>query len=408
MELEDDILNTSLLNLRGDFNAQVNYILKNVRLSRAEVENLRCLFSDLEQSLQKAWPGCRVWPFGSIVTGLGIKTSDADCYVWIPEHLRNEGDKYVTHARRILIKRPTNFTDLFAITAAKVPIVKCFHVPTRCHCDVSFKSESGVRNSNLLGTLLHSDSRALPLAVLIKYWSKVHGLTGTNLLPNYTLVIMVIFYLQQVNILPSIFQIQNNAEIIMVDDWDNGFNEDFNFESTNNMSLYKLLGGFFEYYSNFDFNENIVCPYLGQPLSKKLFKSLQTVPSQLELYKHNVTNKVCKPLYLKGSMCVQDPFDHSRNASVAVYSKLAEKFFCHLKFVAKQYKECSENNFFNAILLSKLNVPQPKLAISNEINNVEANAPNKIRKRNKKNKNVHNSFQDLFIEINRLMKNNRR
>ncbi|XP_059045063.1 uncharacterized protein LOC131840886 isoform X2 [Achroia grisella] len=88
MEYKNDILSTSLLKLHGDFKSQVNYLLQNVRLSRNDVENLTWLFSDLEQSLQRVWPGCIVMPFGSIVTGLGIQTSDADCYVSIPDHLK--------------------------------------------------------------------------------------------------------------------------------------------------------------------------------------------------------------------------------------------------------------------------------------------------------------------------------
>ncbi|XP_026752757.2 terminal uridylyltransferase Tailor-like [Galleria mellonella] len=405
MELEDDILDTSLLKLDGDFNAQVDYILRNVRLSRAEVENLRWLFSDLEQTLQRAWPGCLVMPFGSIVTGLGIKTSDADCYVSIPNHLQVPGDKYVMQAKYTLMKYSSNFRELFAITEAKVPIVKCYHVPTNCHCDVSFTSISGIRNSQLISLLLHTDTKTLPLAVLIKYWSKVHDLTGTNKLPNYTLTMMVIFYLQQLKVLPSVIQLQTNKETIMVDGWNTSFNWDLNFESTNNMSLYKLLGGFFEYYNNFDFKQNIVSPYLGTPLSVESFKEIRTVPKQFVLYKQNVINGVCKPFNVKATICIQDPFDHSRNTSGGVYRRMADSFLSQLKYAAVVYKECSENKFLEAILVKKLNISHP---IGNNMNTVNMKRPSKIRKRNKKNKHVHNNIQSVYIEMNKLMKNNRR
>ncbi|CAH2080289.1 unnamed protein product, partial [Iphiclides podalirius] len=119
MEYGDDIFDISGLHLSGNFDSQVQQLLEYIRLTRAEVEHLQLLFDDLQSTLQTVWPGCQVHAFGSVVTGLGIKSSDVDCYISLPPWLQNPGDTYVTKAKATLRRRPDIFTELFAITGAK-------------------------------------------------------------------------------------------------------------------------------------------------------------------------------------------------------------------------------------------------------------------------------------------------
>ncbi|CAH2034559.1 unnamed protein product, partial [Iphiclides podalirius] len=91
MDNEDIIFDIHKLSLNSDFDSQVQEILKFIRLSKSEVEHLQLLFNDLQNTLQTAWPGCEVQAFGSIVTGLGIKSSNVDCYISLPTWLPNRG-----------------------------------------------------------------------------------------------------------------------------------------------------------------------------------------------------------------------------------------------------------------------------------------------------------------------------
>ncbi|KAJ2937495.1 hypothetical protein O0L34_g17538 [Tuta absoluta] len=84
MSFQENILDTSKLSLQGDFQSQVNQLLGMVRLTKTEVENLQILIDDVQKTLGRPWPGCKIYPFGSIVTGLGIATSDIDCFVQLP------------------------------------------------------------------------------------------------------------------------------------------------------------------------------------------------------------------------------------------------------------------------------------------------------------------------------------
>lgn len=312
-------------------------------------------------------------PFGSIVTGLGIRTSDVDCYVHLPNFIYRQNP--VILARNTLKKLPWIFGELFAIPQAKVPILKFRHKPTNCQCDVNFKSPSGVRNSKLIAHLLSRDSRALSLAILVKYWSKVYKFTGTNLMPNYALIMMVIFYLQVRNILPSVYELQRDISPNMVEGWNTAFNKQYK-SFNNNDNLYSILGEFFKFYATFDYHSQIISPFTGHPIKKLLFTNVKTVPDEYKLYENNVTNKNCRAMRVDSNICIQDPFDHSRNCTVAVFPKLAQKIIDHFKFAGRMYEERRKEDFLRAVFTedSQVNVKTATPAASRR------NPPNKVTK----------------------------
>lgn len=259
-------------------------------------------------------------------------------------------------ALRSLRSQPHLFTELQPIARAKVPLVKFLHIPTGRHCDASFKSPQGIRNSLLLAYLLHLDPRVLSIAIIIKFWAKLHKLTGTNLMPNYALILLVVFYFQQLNILPSVYELQDKLkphQQCIVDHWETGFVHipDYTLKSRKNeFNLYELLTGFFEYYSSYNFATDIVSVFLGCSIKRELFKSLNTVPTVFRLYDANLHNGLVQPLRINESMCIQDPFDHSRNCAVAVSKNLFPKIIGCFKHALKCYIEQRSSNFLKAIL----------------------------------------------------------
>uniref|UniRef100_A0A1E1WRX3 Uncharacterized protein n=1 Tax=Pectinophora gossypiella TaxID=13191 RepID=A0A1E1WRX3_PECGO len=406
MNICRDILDTSQLCLEGDFEEQVNQLLTTVRLSRNEVEELERLLSDVSNTLSRAWPGCKVYPFGSIVTGLGIRTSDIDCYVSLPRWVKTPQNKLVFKAKHFLMAEPSIFAELLAIGAAKVPIVKFYHIPTQRHCDINFKSPAGVQNSKLLAALLHTDPRVLPLAVLIKYWSKVHNLTGTHLMPNYALSLLVVFYLQSLSILPSVHLMQQSAaRQYMVEGWNSAF-EDVHYNSNEgdrSLSLYQLLGGFFDFYCHFDFENQVISIFYGRPLHKNCFKDFELLPKEFGLYKHNIFNGISRQLKLDTLMCVQDPFDLSRNCTVCVHQKLYDKVMKYFKDTAKLFYEEHSENFLKAILKKV----EYKDAVHIPITLPTAGQPSKVQKRKNKKKNVQN-IQNVRILYSQFRKNQKK
>lgn len=288
----------------------------------------------------------------------------------VPQWERKPPSKLVFTAFHSLKSRPNLFTELQPIARAKVPLVKFLHIPTGRHCDASFKSPQGIRNSLLLASLLHLDPRVLSMTIIIKFWAKVHKLTGTNLMPNYALILLVVFYFQQVNILPSVYELQANLEPYqhcIVDHWETGFVHipDYtHISSKNTLGLYELLTGFFEYYGTYDFATNIVSVFLGTSVKRELFRSLNTVPAAFRLYDTNLHNGLVQPLRISECLCIQDPFEHSRNCAVAVSKNLFPKIIGCLRHASKCNQEKRSSDFLKAILTA---VPKPQPPIQQEI-----------------------------------------
>lgn len=350
------------------------------------------------------------------MTGLGIKTSDVDCHIVLPPHIAPT-IRHVTGARNILKRYYRTFAQVIAITAAKVPIVKFIHIPTNCQCDVNFQSPIGVHNSQLIALLLHWDKRALPLAVLIKYWSKVYKFTGTNLMANYSLILMLIFYLQTLNILPSVYDLQKYMPPYFVENWNAAFDSTtYNNSSTSDLSLYELMGGFFTYYSTFNYQQNVISPYLGRVITKKALEDLSTLPEELSLYKDHVLSGICVKIRMESRICLQDPFQHNKNCTVAIYERLAHKIISLFKFASKKYEEESPSSFLKSIFtedpcIEQLPSPPPKHQRPGNTGQKVEKVPviqNRIHKNNPKKakRSLQNSFNHWFAQNNKNLKGN--
>ncbi|XP_045500014.1 speckle targeted PIP5K1A-regulated poly(A) polymerase-like isoform X2 [Colias croceus] len=366
------IIEPSKIELSGDFLQQLDQVLAAVRLTKEEVTRISKLYSDLQSVLSSIWPGCHAYPFGSITTGLGIKTSDADCFVDLPIQFKYTNMNHVNKAKRILQQYPQIFTEIYSIPNAHTPIVKFFYKPTETNCDVSFKTLLGVRNSKLIAFLLHADPRLLPAAVLVKYWAKVHGFSGSGRLTNYALTMLLIFYLQQkpVSILPSVAWLQrDSSKDLIVDEWNTGFvdRHDLLPKVENESPISEIIGGFFEYYATFNFDEMVVCPFLGYPIKKAAFADLDTLPEELSRYKSNLIAKTVLPMKFTTSMCVQDPLELCHNVASSVGSRLAVEIKAYFKLAAATYQREKSSgcvNLLRGVLLEK--PPEPPGAARTE------------------------------------------
>ncbi|RVE46786.1 hypothetical protein evm_008570 [Chilo suppressalis] len=351
------------LNLKGNFQEQVKNITQNVRLTRQEVDNLNLLYVHLEGALQSGWPGCKVVPFGSIVTGLGIKTSDVDCFVDLPGGSYN--DNYVIKARNLLRRQPWLFQNLFAITTAKVPILKFFHIPTHRQCDINFKSPAGQRK-----------------------------------------------------ILPSIYKLQQYNESFIVDGWNTAFSEDFSFMTDNSESLYELLGGFFKFYSTVNFDQDIISPFTGNFIPRKVFQNLEDVPSEFDMYKMNVGSNEFDSLRIDTKICVQDPFEHNRNCTLSVFPRLAATLIAHFKLAAQLYEENSID-FYLIDILARKPSQIPPTKHKNKGNQKKNNKPERsihvpiqngkiMKPKQKPKKKLHNNLELLYRNSLKIERNKKR
>lgn len=332
------------------------------------------LCRDLQVHLSEIFPNCIAYPFGSTITGVSFLSSDVDVYIKVSNFNGviptddNKASAYVNKSKRLLEKSPKIFSHLLAIPKAKTPIVKCVHNPTQLSCDFNFKNMLGVCNTYMIKYYLSVDRRLTSLMIVLKYWAKVHDLTGgSGKFSNYCLIILFIFYLQVHQFLPSVETVQNVSKVVnMQEGWNGGFVrlEKFDFVPLRNQTGFQIFQGFFGYYANFDYALHVVSPYLGSTLLKTDFLSVELLSDKFKLYKANILTQ--PPIKIETAICVQDPFQHNHNLSSAVPSRVLDDFVKLCKVGALLFKDKPMNN--NS-LLYRLFTDVGELALSDHFKN---------------------------------------
>lgn len=328
-----------------------------------EIKKYLHLCADLEKTMQQLYPNSKVHPFGSTITGLAFPDSDIDAYIGVPNPPRQAKKIFyveaITKSRDVLNHSPL-FTNIVCIPRANTPIVKCVHVPTGLKCDFNFKNMLGVCNSYLIQFIVRLDNKLKLCLLVLKFWTKLRMVGGTNTrLTNYALTIMFIYYLQQAPYnLPSIRKLQENPMVRNIQyGWNGGFDGMYSIDlaSIRNASLYELLKGFFVFYLTYNYDEFVICPYLGENVQKTVFQSLDTLPAQFELYRTSFRDEHLK---VDSLMCVQDPFEHNRNLVGTLGKKFVDEYLNELKRAVDILEAQAPHLLYNICIDSFDNISQ--------------------------------------------------
>ncbi|BGP19664.1 hypothetical protein JCM10213v2_007760 [Rhodosporidiobolus nylandii] len=166
----------------------------------------------------------RIEQFGSMRFGLGTSSSDLDLCLLDPYRPNGFVEKFFSSADQYLKELPdiynmrkigrslqrANLSDVQAIPDAAVPICK-FKVMIDGHlieADLNTNERLGVFNSRLINSYCNLHPVVRPLSVFIKFWAKQRGLNNPSGTPttfsSYTLILMIIAYLQTLNLLPNL------------------------------------------------------------------------------------------------------------------------------------------------------------------------------------------------------------
>ncbi|XP_012171590.1 poly(A) RNA polymerase, mitochondrial isoform X3 [Bombus terrestris] len=254
--------------------------------------------------LSMLFPNVQVVPFGSSVNGFGQIGCDLDLLCkTIMDHRKvlNDSKRFFSIARKIpLIERDEQkeFLEVVAtimkmcipgisnikkILEARVPIIRFSNVYTNMICDLSSTNTVALHMSELLYIYGQLDWRIKPLIFTIRKWARDMNLTKIfpgQWITNFSLTLLIIFYLQTKNILPSISTL--NKFIELDKKTKKATNSNFNWfvswqgsiKHVNDESLLSLLYHFFEYYSTFDFKTQAICIKDGKFKPKNDFSPL--------------------------------------------------------------------------------------------------------------------------------------
>lgn len=338
--------------LLGDFEAQMQYLQHNAMMSPEQIANLSQVFDDVEQTLQKQWKGAKVIPYGSLAIGIALTISDADFYVELP-NIDSITDAELVQGVLKLFNQSETYSGLHIFSTKYDEDVYLYtfnHNPTSLYCDMNFRNKIGVMGSRLFGYFINLDERIPPLIGVIKLWSRIHQLTGPQQLTNFGLYSLIMFYLQQKNMAPPVFKLQNKLKSNVTDNWVIDF-EKIPYNSTNTEDVFQLLGGFFKYYSEFNFKEYIVSTFAGRPIHRSEFEDISKVPEEFSLYKTYMSNKDAEPLPIQTELCIQEVFEHNINAAERVEREETLKFVNHVQFAGRMFQEFPRDRFLRSILI---------------------------------------------------------
>lgn len=259
----------------------------------------------VETAILGLFPQTQCVPFGSSVNGFGKLNCDLDIAVKLDgcSGTNNSDSRLIFHTKTSLsngrsqvqryMETLADMIQLFLpgcsgvkrILQARVPIVKYKQDLTGVDCDLSMTNMTAVYMSELLYTFGCVDWRVRPLVFTVKHWAAAVNLTNSTpgrWITNFSLTLLVIFYLQQIKILPTIDMLKQMARSVDKRISDDGVNctflRDVSSFQTNPVpevsTLGSLLLGFFEYYATFDFGSKAVALGPGIPIPKQDYSPL--------------------------------------------------------------------------------------------------------------------------------------
>jgi len=309
---------------------QITKFLELVLITEDQLEAMKGVRDALEDVLKTEFPDCKAFPFGSSASGLGFRDSDLDIHVELGCNAIDDtfyvkagmwGDRFRTRKVCEILRRAERFKSAVNVLNARTPIIKLRDRLTRINCDINVVSCMGVRNTHFLAFCAEQDERFMPLVSILKYFCREQGVTSSGKgdhLNSYTMVLMVIFFLQGKGILYSLEVLQKGVEEEEVDGWNVAFNKDFSQLpelKDNKSSVYKLLLQFFKFYIDFPF-DHVICPLVGQKVKKYNMRQGIYLPNVLE--KAPNFGRKGEKIELNKAIVVQDPFELTRNVAQAV------------------------------------------------------------------------------------------
>ncbi|XP_017770289.1 PREDICTED: speckle targeted PIP5K1A-regulated poly(A) polymerase [Nicrophorus vespilloides] len=235
---------------------------------------------------------------------------------------------------KLLKLRSDLFQLVFSIPTARTPIIRFMHASTEINCDLSFMNGLSVENTKFVKFCYDLQPISRDAVLLLRCFSNIESLYGEYKICSYAFSMMLLFYMQTKGWLLSVQRLRSltNTDVQVIDGWPIiDYNESVetlkqNVEEYTGGGVYQLVKGFFEFYNEFNFEKDVVCPFMGVIVKRKQFNGDGVnLPSEMSVYRKNL--KEGESFRVDDCyMCVQDPFDLSHNLTKAVSSDAVASF----------------------------------------------------------------------------------
>ncbi|XP_026833980.1 uncharacterized protein LOC6545658 [Drosophila erecta] len=287
-----------------------------------DLQKMETCFGHVRNCIEKEMRGrVRVFPFGSMVTGLALKESDIDLY------LQSYGDQPPLSYKQLynkvshFLRRSKCFVDVFTIRHAAVPIIRCKHELTGLNIDINMSNPNSTYNSGFVRELMFRDERLRELGLFLKIWARKLKLIGHGSMTSYCLISMIIVNLQVNRLLPSVKQLQSLCPPVIWSGVNYAYSLDLMPPIPERITTLDLIKNFFVYYCTVNFEKSVLSPFLGDCVDKETTLGtpggFPEYDEQLKLM-HDETGAPPEAFKLDRAMCVQDPFELQRNVAKTV------------------------------------------------------------------------------------------
>jgi len=316
--------------VKGNIDDKIIKIWELMKVTQEQLNAMKEVSIALENALKVEFPECKAFPFGSSASRLGFRDCDLDIYIELGYNKNDEafyeksgmwGAKFRTRITCEILKKTLRFGKAISVLNARTPIIKLRDKLTGINCDINVVSCMGVKNTEYLAFCSDQEDRFAPLVCVIKCFCREQGITSSGIgdhMNNYTLVLMIIFFLQKRGILHPLEVLQQGVEREEVEGWNFAFSRDIsNLPQLRSYpsSTSNLLLQFFKFYVNFSY-DNVICPMLGQKVKKQTMKQGIGIPEVLD--GSPSFGREGEKLELDKALVVQDPFELTRNVGHAV------------------------------------------------------------------------------------------
>lgn len=261
------------------------------------VEALKHMFMDI-------FPYLGVYIVGSSANGFGTNQSDVDICLMISHEELNQKYEAVLVLRALAkAMRRSSFIRNLNVIAAKVPIIKFHDNHNKIDCDINLNNHIGIRNTHLLKAYSEIDWRVRPLVLAIKRWADYQDINDASqrTISSYSFALMTIYYLQSVcqpAVLPVLQKLDKEKFNAKTDIRSLRLNESsYSWTSKNIQTLGELFMGFIDYYSDFNFEDNVISIRLGELIPRDCLSREEQDATRSSSY-----------------MKIEEPFDLSNTA----------------------------------------------------------------------------------------------
>lgn len=346
----------------------------------------------------------KVLIFGSTLTGLDFHGSDLDFYIQLKTQPVGEDETRITINKVAKLSRFLHSSDFMLICTiqnARVPLIRLLHRKSKITCDVNFSSQFGYYNSYFIGHVIGYDRRIRDLAVILKLWSKSYKLASQMIITNYCLMMLMIFYLQNLNtpMLDKIINVQKTRSPMVLDShkkWNFYFNDSINKSKSNCQTLRELLVGFFEFYSKLSPKDHVVSLLTGRLIKRENFDTDEELSESRKL----IASCNLQPFKSENPdfFHVQDAFELNLNIGIKV-KKHVEFFFELTRLSFEKCEELKDRPF--AELLVNL-FTEIKMPVATQVGNGgggEKKSKNKNKSKKKFEMIIHAVPGDLKVKF---------